>query len=96
MADEKKQFDFARFFGGIFLAVILGIIDVFVLFLMMYPDLGYLGLVKWIYILPLAWLLKRGGYPEVAAGMLVGSGIVFMINTSCFGFFWESTNNYSL
>jgi len=95
MADEKKQFDFSWFFFGAFLALLAGIGDVFVLFLMLHPDTQYLSLVKWIYILPLAWLLKRGGYPEAAAGLLVGSGIVFMINTSCFGFFWEP-GNYQL
>ena len=82
---------FLAFFGGMVLALGLGL-GAFLLLLVLSStftdDVGWamsLGLVQWIYLVPLAMWFKKGGSTSTAAGLLVGGGLVFLLSSACWG-----------
>ena len=49
----------------------------------------FIGVIQWIYVIPLMiWYLRSGRKP-MAQGLLIGAGITLLINGSCWGvLFW--------
>lgn len=44
-----------------------------------------LGLVEWVWLLPLILLLRRRGRPELAKGLLAGGAIIALLNAGGWG-----------
>lgn len=45
------------------------------------------GLTQWVWVVPAALFAVRAKRPQVAWAALIAAGIVFLLNTACFGAF---------
>ena len=43
------------------------------------------GLVQWLYIVPLSRYLKTAGYSRNSKGLLIGASVITLLNASCWG-----------
>ena len=55
--------------------------------LLVLPFLVFIGVTQWIYLAPVAWLLKRSGSPAVAKGVVIGGGLLTLACSLCYGGF---------
>ena len=49
------------------------------------PFLVLIGITQWIYIGPVAWLLRRRGSTAIAQGVVIGGGLVTLASALCYG-----------
>jgi hypothetical protein len=45
------------------------------------------GVVQWLFLIPLCFMLRHKGRPLAAKGILIAGGIGFMLNAACDSFF---------
>ncbi|MEZ0369951.1 MAG: hypothetical protein ACAI44_12765 [Candidatus Sericytochromatia bacterium] len=80
-----------KILAGMLLVPVLHLGAVFVSMAVSAPFRGYpfifflagIGLFQCLYILPLAWYLKRKQRPELAMGLLLGAGLSLLLNGLC-------------
>src|SRR4029453_17548013 len=51
------------------------------------PFLVLIGLTQWLYLGPVAWLLRRRGSTAAAKGVVIGGSVVTLASGLCFGGF---------
>ena len=53
--------------------------------LLVLPFIAFVGVTQWIYILPVAWLMRRRGRTAMAKGLVISGGLVMLASTLCYG-----------
>jgi hypothetical protein len=53
--------------------------------LLVLPFIAFVGLTQWLYIGPVAWLLRRRGSTAVAKGLMISGGLVTLGTGLCYG-----------
>ena len=49
------------------------------------PFLAFIGIMEWIYLGPVAWLLRRRGSTATAKGVVIGGSLVTLGSAICYG-----------
>jgi len=63
--------------------IVLFLIDMSII--QTYFFLPALGLIQWAYLIPMGRRYKARGDSTRAAGLYIGGGIIFLLNSACFG-----------
>lgn len=50
------------------------------------------GLTQFVYILPLAWWLRRRGKTRTAHGLLSTAAVIFLLNSGCCGYLFVAAH----
>jgi hypothetical protein len=50
----------------------------------------WIGVAQLLWMLPAYVVYRRRGETETAKGLLIVTGLVFLLNASCWGFFWSN------
>jgi len=53
--------------------------------LLVLPFLAFIGIAEWIYLGPVAWLLRRRGSTATAKGVVIGGSLVTLGSAICYG-----------
>jgi hypothetical protein len=53
--------------------------------LIILPFLLFIGAAQWIYLAPVAWLLRRRGSTAMAKGVVIAGGLVMLASGLCYG-----------
>ena len=53
--------------------------------LLVLPFLAFIGIAEWIYLGPIAWLLRRRGSTATAKGVVIGGSLVTLASAICYG-----------
>src|SRR5262245_57096824 len=53
--------------------------------LLVLPFMAFIGVTQWIYVGPVAWLLRRRGSAAAAKGVMIAGGLGTLLSTLCYG-----------
>lgn len=53
--------------------------------LLVLPFIAFIGVTQWIYIAPVAWLLRRAGSTAIAKGLVIAGALGTLASTLCYG-----------
>jgi len=81
--------------GGLFLGLAIALVTPFpVLFLVklvvqnseiaLLPVL-FIGAFQWLYLVPLILVIRKKALTSMVQGLLIGGGVVFLLNAACYG-----------
>jgi hypothetical protein len=54
------------------------------------PGIILIGVTEWIYLLPLVFWFKKKGRTGIVQGLLIGGGVLALLNAACFGILFGS------